>query len=40
MASPAAGIATQNIVDEINYKVTAICIETLPHSRYSPNPLR
>lgn len=41
MASPNPGIATQNIVDEINYKVTAICLKTLPHSWYSSlNPLR
>ncbi|MBD2562721.1 MULTISPECIES: RNA polymerase sigma factor [Nostoc] len=35
-----AAIATQSIVEQINYKLTAICLTTLPHSWYSsPNPL-
>ncbi|WP_392530695.1 RNA polymerase sigma factor [Nostoc sp. C117] len=33
-------IATQSLVEQINYKLTTICLTTLPHSWYSsPNPL-
>ncbi|MDZ8189408.1 MAG: sigma-70 family RNA polymerase sigma factor [Nostoc sp. ChiSLP02] len=39
-STPAAGIATPSIVNQINYKVTALCLKTLPHSWYSSlNPL-